>query len=447
MSDCKCKHPCNPCNDNCPDDEEITEVELLDADECSGPCGGCCSNKCKDNCWINIQSTNECLSVDTSECWVVKLTSHCPPIVTAWQNVTVEVEDCWQDNCSLNYIVSADCKDEKVKACDWDSTPWYLYNKLKPGTWIIIDPVWCDWTDSKVQISIDEDILPTCPEVPELVVNNQSSIIQTSQSGPHRHVLTITDKTKPIYDNVVCIWFESSIDSAVYMRDTWVADYPTFVWPVWEHWVWRWNMVTWNKNLASSNWIIIKQQWYYRLFWQLTVRNNSWNNRYINLWRWLLRVESERPWLSGDTFFLSTAKHWSYARHVFPIWWKGINIDSNGQFSVSRATVTTDGEWWTYEVVFDQWSGQPIWWHDWPWMTFNMDCYVDLWEWDIITLWYRCQSDMEEAKWKEVKYKFVWVWDPTTEYNSLFWWSCLWVQMITPYCFQKWIWNEVYERF
>lgn len=452
MSDCKCKQPCGPCSNNCPDDGEIIESTILDPEDCNT---NCCWKKCSDNCWINIQSTNDCLVVDTSECWVIKLTAECPKptYVKAWNNITVRdvtpPSDCYVDwwDCDVKGWWEISSTDEKVKACDWDTTPWTLIDKLQPWTGINIDPVGCDGSNSKLKISIDESILPDCPEVPELVVNNQSSIIQTSQSGPHRHVLTITDKTKPIYDNVVCIWFESSIDSAVQMRDTWVADYPTFVWPVWEHWVWRWNMVTWNKNLASSNWIIIKQQWYYRLFWQLTVRNNSWNNRYINLWRWLLRVESERPWLSGDTFFLSTAKHWSYARHVFPIWWKGIKIDADWKFEVSRATVTTDGEWWTYEVVFDQWSGQPIWWHDWPWMTFNMDCYVDLWEWDIITLWYRCQSDMEEAKWKEVKYKFVWVWDPTTEYNSLFWWSCLWVQMITPYCFQKWIWNEVYERF
>ncbi len=387
---------------------------------------------------------------------MVKLTAECPKptYVKAWNNVTVtEVtppSDCYVDgwDCWIEWWWKIDSTDEKVKACSGDSTPWYLNQKLQEGTGIIIDEVWCDWSNSKLRISIDEDILPECPDVPDLVVNNQSSIIQTSQSWTHRHVLTITDKTKPLYDNIVCVGFNDSIDSTVNMRDTWVADNPTFIWSWWTYWKWNWQIYTGNGNLATSKWIRIQQQWYYRLFGQLTVWNNTWNTRYINLWRWLLLVDSpQRAWLSQKAFYLSTAKHWSYARHVFPTGWKWITIDADGKFAVTRATVTTDWEWWTYEVVFDNWSWQPIWGHDWPWMTFNMDCYVDLWEWDEITLWYRCQSDMEDAKWKSVSYKFVWVWDPTTEYHSLFWWTCLWVQMISPTLFQKDAssWTEVWE--
>ena len=159
MSDCKCTPPCSPCNNNCPDDGEILSVEILDAEDCNT---NCCWKKCNDNCGINIQSTNDCLTVDTSECGVVKLTAECPKptYVKAWDNVTVDEvnppSDCYSDgwDCWIKGWWKISSTDEKVKACSWDSTPWYLYNKLQEWTWIIIDPVWCDWSDSKVKISI-----------------------------------------------------------------------------------------------------------------------------------------------------------------------------------------------------------------------------------------------------------------------------------------------------
>ena len=306
MSDCKCKSPCNPCNKNCPDDEiteirdviktsDPLEVELLDADECSWPCGGCCSSKCKDNCGINIQSTNDCLEVDTSECGVVKITSHCPPIVTAWDNVTVEVEECWQPNCSLNYIVSANCEDEKVKACSGDSTPWYLYNKLQEWPWILIDPVGCDWSDSKVKISIDEDILPECPEPPDLIIDNRSSVINVSQSWEHDHRVLITDKdAKPYYAKLMLkenhIWSEAT----------------------WQVWVWE--KYLWEK--ASVSWVPVRQQWH--VIWvENSLRKNLTFYNWTDLDPWYWWIQITKKWLYQVWF--SWSVEFSYGVHAFRV--------------------------------------------------------------------------------------------------------------------------------
>lgn len=152
---------CPSCN-NCPDNWEITEAHTLPANDCGG---GCCGG-CNDKRWCNIVSTNECLDVDTSECGVVKLTAICPPVVVAWENVTVDVEDCDLENCSKKYIVNAECEDEKVKACSWDTTPGYLNQKLVAGDWIQISEIGCDWqTDSKLRISVAPDVYDNTDEM------------------------------------------------------------------------------------------------------------------------------------------------------------------------------------------------------------------------------------------------------------------------------------------
>ena len=446
MSDCKCKSPCNPCNKNCPDDEiteirdviktsDPLEVELLDADECSWPCGGCCSSKCKDNCGINIQSTNDCLEVDTSECGVVKITSHCPPIVTAWDNVTVEVEECWQPNCSLNYIVSANCEDEKVKACSGDSTPGYLNQKLSAWDGIVIDEINCWWWDAYLKIGIRDWVIPDCPEPPDLVINNYSDLINVTQSWDYDHIVTITDKTTGnFYDNVVMLGFMHNKDYTDQYID-WDANWPArFIETSEARW-WR-DMYTGNTALATKDWIKIKQSWHYYVYWQVTIVLNWWDaNRYFNLWRALLKL---KRW--NNEYLLNTAKHWAYWTFVAAKWWNWINVAQDWTISINRWTVNIWSDWWTYEVSFQQWSWmQPTSWFDGPWMTLNIWIYLDLKAWDILTLWYRPQSDVPEAKNKSWNFRFTWQDDLTwTGDGIIFWWTVIWLHPITPTIFQKW---------
>lgn len=438
MSDCKCQPPCSPC-DNCPEDGEITEVELLDADECSWPCGGCCWNKCKDNCWINIQSTNECLEVDTSECWVIKLTPACPPIVVAWENVTVDTAVC---DCSVLYIVNAKCEDEKVKACSWD-TPWYLDQKLVAWNRIHIEPVWCDWWDAHLVISADD-----CPQYdyPELDIQWTSQLINMTVWWPEGHTIYISDKAQETYYNMVCIWFKNNKDVTVRLNDVWNASQIERV-NSWDGW---WDVYTWNGSMATHQWIRILESWYYRIFWQLTVENNAWapaNQYYLNLWRAFLRI---LRW--SNEIYLSTWKHWSYGRQVLLTWWRGISISDSWEIAVSWWSFSWSGtapEWgWTvvvsWPVNFSNWSGQTNNWFDWPWMTFNIEAYVDLYKNDLISLWYRPQSDMESAKNQVAYFRFTWANDTSTEFERVFWWSILWVDLKASHLFQSSTANKIY---
>lgn len=132
------------------------------------PCGG---DDCVETNKINIQSTNpKCLNIDTSECGVIKLEPACPKVtyVEAWDNVEVEEvippDECfmsWED-CDIKGWWKINASDEKVKACENDSTAGYLEDKIKPKAWgwIVIDSIWCDNTDSYLEVSIDTNALP-----------------------------------------------------------------------------------------------------------------------------------------------------------------------------------------------------------------------------------------------------------------------------------------------
>lgn len=395
---------------------------------CCSPCGDdCCNNKLP----VSIESTNpNCLRVDTSECWVVKLEPVCPPeVVAGTPNVDVTYMECdeWED-CSWKYIVSVECDDEKVKACEGDSTPWYLDDKLEAGHWITITSVWCSsGADSSLRIAVDESEFNL--DLPHIEVRWKSNLINLVPGWDNWHVLYLSDKEGTTYDNMCCIGFTGDQDFVVEIDNHGNADAPLFMWENWKNW----SIYTGNHAMATRQWIKILADWYYRLFWQITVQNNIDDDFYFNLWRWLLRIHWDRAALN-DNMYLSTAKHWAYARQMLLEAGSGITITNQWEISASS------------------WDGQDWQWYNWPWMTFNIDTLVDLKKDDVITIWYRPQSNNMSNPDYNVPghtpiygtFRFVWQNDSSTEYNALFWWTLLWVYQLAPKRFQEWAGNEVY---
>lgn len=388
MSDCKCKSPCNPCNDNCPDDGEILDVELLDADECGGGCwNSCCPTKCNDNCWINIQSTNECLEVDTSECWVVKITSHCPPIVTAWDNVRVDVEDCWQPNCSLNYIVSADCPDEKVKACSGDSTPGTLIEKLQKWPWIKIDSVGCDWTNSKVKISIDEDYLPDCPTIPDVVVHDGSDLINAYAIW---HDVYISDAdAKHYYAKLVL----SEDSDWIKTMNTGAEDRFALFWDAST----ASRTTVYNKNLVIEKWYIkVTKTWLYHVWFSGSAECWSWVHAFrVQLWssageaasstKTLIESRYSAPiWdqpfevngFPGPHYVTDVDSDWD------PIYWQQFRIDNPLRWPATDVEWTQREAQWKSASLWSYISRMPVWW----------STIVELKKWDTVWIWVKISA-------------------------------------------------------
>lgn len=408
MSDCKCKQPCGPCSNNCPDDGEIIESTILDPEDCNT---NCCWKKCSDNCWINIQSTNDCLVVDTSECWVIKLTAECPKptYVKAWNNVTVRdvtpPSDCYIDwwDCDVKGWREISSTDEKVKACSWDSTPWTLIDKLQAGPWIEIDPVGCDWSNSKVKISIDEDILPDCPEPPDLVIRNRSNIINVTQSWDHDHVVTITDKdAKPYYAKLVLkenhIWSEAT----------------------WQVWVWE--KYLWEK--ASVSWVPVRQQGH--VIWvENSLRKNllfyNWTDLDPGYW-W---IQITKKWLYQVWF--SWSVEFSYWVHAFRVQMYRV---PKWTFSKRNTIVESRYSWplgyeprqpimgWAWNIRYV--SGVSWWWEEWEAQATYSEYHIDyplIWEmteveWEVhlpaysASLW--AVMDRVSATWNSIVELDVW---------------------------------------
>jgi len=397
-------------------------------ENCCNPC--CQDSGCKSKWTINIQSTNpECLRVDTSECWVVKLEPTCPKVtyVWAWSNVTIKEvtppDECfmdWGECCEGWWEVTA--LDEKVKACKGDTTPWYLNQKIEAWHWINISLNWCDWdTNSSLIVSVDEDKLSF--KYPEIKVSWGSKLINLRPGGDDWHTLYLSDKEDETYNNMVCIGFTANYDFSVRIDRWGNSETPLFIWENGKNW----SIYTGNHKMATKGWIKILADGYYRLFWQMTVQNNINDDFYFNLWRWLLRVNGTRTALN-DNMYLSTAKHWAYAKQMLLVGWEDITVDGYGKISYA------EGQW-------EGWQ-QPSNGYDWPWMTFNIDTLVDLRKWDVITLWYRPQSNNVIDT--TGTFRIVWQADSSTTYNALFGWTLLWCYQLAPKCFQEWDWNEVY---
>lgn len=384
-------------------------------ENCCNPCP-CWGDDCVETNKINLQSTNDCLTIDTSECGVIKLTAECPKptYIKAWDNVEVKEttppSDCYMDwwDCWIEGWWEINALDEKVKACSGDTTPWYLSEKLEEWDWIIIEPQWCGgWENASLKISIDPNALPEIPDIPEIRVNNNSDLVTLSVSWWDKHVLTIEDKQETTYDNMCCVGFKFNQDWHIDIDDQWNSVRPTDVYP--------WNLCTGNSAMATSQWIKILADGHYWVFWQLTVENNTSSvNTFFNLWRWLLKID----WYYWERY-VSTAKHWAYGRQVLLTAWSWIDISTNWEIS--------EGSW--------EWQSKE--WFDWPWMTFNIEAQLDLHEWDVLTLAYRPQSDMPASRWQIWYFRFVWQNDSSTEFNAIFWGTVLGVHWMSPTLFQE----------
>lgn len=245
MSNCNCI-PCNPC-ETCDDDTKTLSIETIPSKQCDT---NCCWGWCRDNSWINIQSGSDCLTVDTSECWVITLTAECPrpTYVEAWENVTVNditpPSDCYIDwwDCWTKWWWKINATDSKVKACSWDSKPWTLEQKLQAGKGIFIDYTWCDWWDGKAIISFDDSVIPSCPEIPNVTIDTSNcSYVDWTASWHH---IVLKDKEPLIYYAKIYL-SSNAIDSAALGNDgTWF--YLT---------KWGWLPTSWStREMSWVNW-------------------------------------------------------------------------------------------------------------------------------------------------------------------------------------------------
>ena len=157
-----------------------------------------------------------------------------------------------------------------------------------------------------------------------------------------------------------------------------------------------WTHYTGNPDMISKggNWILITKSWHYKIYGHAIVQNNTGSNKYINLGRAAICLTTSRNGWT-QTIWLWTAKEW-------------------GAYSTSQ----------------------------WPWVDLALNWEADLYEWDILTIYYRAQTDTPEAAASRAPCQFTFIGstDPTGDQ-----WTYLWgffatyigVEMITRKLWQE----------
>lgn len=157
-----------------------------------------------------------------------------------------------------------------------------------------------------------------------------------------------------------------------------------------------WTHYTGNPDMISKggNWILITRSWHYKIYGHAIVQNNTGSNKYINLWRAAICLTTSRNGWT-QTIWLGTAKE-------------------GGAYSTSQ----------------------------WPWVDLALNWEADLYEWDILTIYYRAQTDTPEAAASRAPCQFTFIGstDPTGDQ-----WTYLWglfatyigVEMITRKLWQE----------
>lgn len=435
MSNCI---PCSPCSNNCPndgeiiptsilDDGEVTASTVLDPEDCNT---NCCWKSCSDNRWVNIQSSNpECLRVNTSECWVITLEPVCPPVVVAWDNVTVEVEDCEEDNCSKKYIVNANCDDRKVAACDGDIHPWTLSDKIEAWDWINISTQWCNWWDGHLVISVDPSVYDD--------ENNKVAVSSNCWARYLEEALKVSSEYIKMEKNWCELQITDKTPKSVYAKSYLTADY---LWTPVENWLvsrqkspwtgemedidfmlnshWDTEFVSWEiKVMPDSWWIVIRRRWMYIVWFNGSMELSYW----VHALRWMLYrlvytwngydyytvVESRFSWAlwQRPCDLPKYATQWSWdaswdRRFVTWVtvswWWE----------SPARASVDKSTFWSMYKIDWPLFSKKTeTEWQPWDGYSASLGAYMDrvpIWwttilelnAWDVLFMWVKVSAEV-----------------------------------------------------
>lgn len=157
-----------------------------------------------------------------------------------------------------------------------------------------------------------------------------------------------------------------------------------------------WTHYTGNPDMVSKggNGILITRSGHYKIYWHAIVQNNTWSNKFINLWRAAICLTTSRNGWT-QTIWLGTAKE-------------------GGAYSTSQ----------------------------WPWVDLALNWEADLYEWDILTIYYRAQTDTPEAAASRAPCQFTFIGstDPTGDqwtYLGGFFATYIGVEMITRKLWQE----------
>lgn len=391
------------------------------------PCDNC-APKCQECCNPNIQ-WDWCVTVDQSEEGVITISAPCPTEVTSddWTiGVTEKEPHEWY---SKRFDLTVQKPDKKVWACDSDSNPWSLYDKLVEGHWIDLQLENCPW-DARIRVEVDESqlnipnnkvALSWCsgnPDYLDHILTSSSSVVWLERDSNCHYV--IVDKLwyqawKMVLSTSVTKWMEWNTIGKYILADT--------SWP--SRWDYQIIQASFRQDNTVTNWmevlawwLIAHKRWIYLVSFQSNFECDFWIH-WMRVWLVLAHDATYTPLLES--------------RFSWPVWLKPSDCDGwivtspedyAREFNWMYIARTTEKQW-----VIAWWSSASLWWvlDRMPngWFTL-----VRMEEWDWLFITTRVQSStsyygdyLNWWEWKNWHFTVLWA---DSAWNT---WDDVWTQV------------------
>lgn len=357
------------------------------------PCNEC-ESSCKECCNPNIQWWG-CVEVDVSEEGVIKISAPCPTEVTSddWTVTVVQKEP--HEGYSRRFDLSVPDNDKKVWACEWDTNPWSLWEKLETEWAIKKSLVNCPW-NWKVKLRIDEDELN--------IPNNQVAVSAWCTPWYLRDVLISNSKYVELVETswcrlairdkewgIVC-WKITMQDNVKWSVAWWWSDWTTY-YIAWSEWQWlkRWVFAVdflYNMELADNdNGLKIAQDWIYEVWFRCSLEASFW----IHAVRWWLYV------LRKDGWYQVICE----SRFSGPVWVPPFELwHWQEWFNALYMNEWTETSWvnWQSASLWAVLDRMPC-----EWTT-----RVVLHKWDILFLGMKWQARTQYTSWETISWDAIW---------------------------------------
>lgn len=430
------------CNEWCSDCEEKYTGNVNIAWECWG-CSDCW--KKKECCNPNIVWWN-CISVDTSEEWVITISTECNPEITSNDGSVTIVKT--HDDID-HWDLSVNDKNNYVWACWNDNHPSTLDQKLEWVNWITITPICNDnW---KIQIGFDHSTINCTDEKVAVaswctpwylwdLITVQSWSLEKVVNGCK---VVIRDKTPEVY----------YAKMVLAQNKTWNLWARNTAWYNSMEWWWTWKPINpsysseiqsaFNHNCwIDTRWgIIIRKKWLYHVGFSWSMEVNYWVHAFrMQLYRFI-------DWSNNKTILESrySAPLW------FELWSERFNntwlikvpssiseeweIEEYKDYKLDFPLIwdKTEAEWMVYSDAYSQSMGSIL-----DRVPVNWDTIVELNVWDVILPWVKLSTEVKHAWLMEAwvwlmpwQMTLLWSWQEDWDNGSECWFS-FFVDLIHP---------------
>lgn len=358
-------------------------------------------NTCSECCNPNIVGA-DCITVDTSEEWVITIWWGCPTQITSEDGSITVTEWTPDDGYSVKYNIEVTNEDQYVKACSGDTTPWTLNEKLQVSSPLTLATVWCSGSDSYLRLGLDtskidydnnkvavnswcsakylSDALKCEAEDLELVSSWCSMVLRDKNKSYAcgKIVLQESIKGSVPWDQVG--WFV--------LAESWLVGAPSAATKLWA----SYSLSDLSHNMHYEGWALVcEKAWVYQVGFNSAFEAWFWVH-------WMRMLLHHCKSSSSYETVVESRYSWPVGLTPYEMWMS--NIQEYNTMYIAKRT----------EVDGVQWKSASL-----GWVLDRMNCWgstiIEMEEWDMLMLWVVVQAstsyDWEYLNWDSSEWHFA----------------------------------------